>query len=151
MKTHILRYTIVHVLSYLIVGVISMFFMNYKEVFLTDSYFSHFRPLDSIIVQSAVLFQIFRGSLIALVIFPFHKTITESKNGFIYLFGLLFGLTAILSLPAAPGTIEGFIYTDVSITAHLIGVPEIFIQSVLISYLYFTWYQKRPISSKSSS
>lgn len=141
MKRHFKRYMISHVLIYLLVGIIGMFLMNYKDVFLTDDYFSHFRPLDSPIVRAAVLFQIARAALMALVLYPFKNTIVTSKHGWLYLFGLLFGLTGILSLPAAPGTIEGFIYTDVSLTAHFIGMPEIIIQSLGISYLYWRWYK----------
>jgi hypothetical protein len=143
MTLHFKRYIISHVLVYLIIGIIGMFFMNYKDVFLTNDYFNHFRPLDSPIVRAAVLFQIIRAALIALILYPFKETLVTSKYGWLYLFGLLFGLTGILSLPAAPGTIEGFIYTDVSFTAHFIGMPEILIQSLGISLLYWRWYKQR--------
>jgi hypothetical protein len=141
MKKHLKRFTITHTVCYLVVGIIAMLLMSYKETFMTDPYFSHFRPLDSPIVQSAVLFQIIRGGLIAIVLYPFKEIIVQNKRGWIYLFGLLFGLSAVLSLPAAPGTIEGIIYTDVSITAHLLGYPEILIQLLLISTLYWYWYK----------
>ena len=83
-----------------------------------------------------------RYTITYVVIYPISKPIIDSEKGWLYLFGLLFGLTAVLSLPAAPGTIEGFIYTDVSAVAHFVGMPEILVQSLLISFLYWLWQRK---------
>ncbi|XMB66793.1 hypothetical protein RI065_10945 [Mycoplasmatota bacterium zrk1] len=141
------RYTIVHVLVYLIVGLISMSLMNYKEGFMSDDYFAHFRPLDSPIVRAALLFQVVRGLMIALIIYPFRDKIVGSKHGWLMLFFVLFGLTCIGAINAPPGSIEGFIYTNVSLKAHLIGMPEIIVQSIGISALFY-WWEKRNYSHK---
>lgn len=141
------RYTIVHVLVYLVVGLTFMNLLNYKESFMTDSYFAHFRPLDSPIVRAAILFQILRGAMFALILYPFRDRIINSKYGWLMLFSVLFGLTCIGAINATPGSIEGFIYTDLSLTAHLIGMPEIIVQSLGISTLFWLWERKKTLNS----
>lgn len=144
------RYTIVHVVVYLVVGLAFMNLLNYKENFMTDSYFSHFRPLDSPIVRAAILFQILRGGMIALILYPFRDKIVNSKYGWLMLFSVLFGLTCLGAINATPGSIEGFIYTDLSLTAHLIGMPEIIIQSLGISTLFWWWERKKTLNPTSN-
>ena len=142
------RYTTVHVLVYLVVGLVLMNFMDYKENFMTDEYFANFRPLDSPIVRAAILFQIIRGGMIGLILYPFREKIIESRTGWLKLFFVLFGLTCIGAINAPPGSIEGFIYKDVSLTAHLIGMPEIIVQSLGISFIFWVWERKKTVLCK---
>lgn len=137
------RYITVHVLLYLLVGIIFMNLMNYEEVFNTNEHFSNFRELDSPIVRASILFQIIRGFLVALIIIPFRETIMKSRFGWLMLFGVLFGGTVVLNQSAASGTIEGFIYTTTSFKEHLSGMPEVIVQSLGISYLFWLWERKR--------
>lgn len=136
------RYTIVHVLVYLVVGIIFMNLMNYQESFMNDSSFSNFRPLDSPIVRAAVLFQVLRGLLIALILYPFRKVIISSKYGWFILFAVLYGLTCLGAINATPGSIEGMIYTEVSLKEHFVGMPEVIVQSLGIGILFWLWERK---------
>jgi len=74
------RYTIVHVLVYLVVGLIFMYVMNYREAFEAYDQFSNYRSLESPIVRAAVLFQILRGLMIALFLYPFRQRIIETNG-----------------------------------------------------------------------
>lgn len=136
------RYTIVHVLVYLIVGLIFMYSMNYREAFETYDQFSNYRSLDSPIVRAAVLFQILRGLMIALILYPFRERVVESQWGWLMLFSVLFGLTCLGAINASPGSIEGMIYTKMSLKEHLVGYPEVIVQSLGISVIFWQWERK---------
>ena len=139
---YMMRFTLIHVITYVIAGVIFMKLQNYETAFATLDKFSNFRPLDSPIVQASALFQFLRGGFFALLLYPFYDTIVNSKRGWLILFGVLWGFTLIGSVTAAPGSIEGLIYTKVSLSEHLIGIPEVTVQMLVFSWLFFKWEQK---------
>lgn len=136
------RFTLTHVITYLVCGLIFMNLLEYEKEFLSNEYFSHFRPLDSPIVQAAVLFQFLRGGLFALILYPFKDTIVKSKFGWFILFGVIWGMTCIGAVNATPGSIEGFIYTEVSLKEHLVGMPEVISQALAFSVLFWLWERR---------
>ena len=142
------RFTLVHVITYLVCGMIFINLMNYQREFLTNQSFAHFRPLNSPIVQAAVLFQFLRGALFAVILYPFREKIIGSKSGWLILFGVLWGLTALGAVNASPGSIEGLIYTDISLKASFVGMPEVIVQAMSFSVLFWLWERKRSILHK---
>ncbi len=147
-RAYLRRYTIVHVVVYVIVGIIFMNLMNYQDVFETNDAFSNFRPLDSPIVRAAVLIQILRGLMFALILYPFRTIIVESKWGWLMLFAVLYGFTCLGAINATPGSIEGLIYTETSLKDHMVGMPEVIVQSLGISLLFWMWERKKTILHK---
>jgi hypothetical protein len=139
------RFALVHVITYLTCGMIFMNLMNYQRELLTNQNFSHFRPMNSPIVQAAILFQFIRGGLFALILYPFREKIISSKLGWLMLFGVIWGLTCIGAVNATPGSIEGLIYTETGIKSHLIGMPEIITQALSFSFLFWWWERKKSI------
>ena len=140
---YFMRYITVHVLIYILVGIIFMNLMGYEEAFKPNEQFSNFRKLDSPIVRAVIPLQMIRGFLVALILYPFRSIIMKSRWGWLMLFGILFGGTTVINLSASPGTIEGFIYTTTSLKDHLIGMPEVIIQSLGISCVFWLWERKR--------
>jgi len=136
------RFSLIHVLTYVIAGLIFMKLQNYGNVFSKSEGFANFRPLDSTIVRASALFQFLRGSFFALLLYPFYDTIIKNKHGWLMLFGLLWGLTFIGSVSATSGSIEGLIYTEIPLAEHLIGIPEVTVQMLAFSWLFFIWERK---------
>lgn len=87
--------------------------------------FQHFRPLDSPIVRAASLLQFVRAALIALVLYPFYNVLIKSRRGWLKLFALLWGLSFFGAVEPIPGSMEGMIYTELSISEHLIGCRKL--------------------------
>ncbi len=139
---YLIRFTIIHVFTYIVVGLVFMNVIGYEEYFNSSSVYSNFRPLDSLIVRIAPLIQIFRGTFLAFIIFPFHEVIMNSKRGWLKLFWLLWGLTLIGAVAATPGSIEGLIYTKTPLIEHLLGLPEVTIQMLIFSWLFFMWERR---------
>lgn len=146
---YVVRFSVIHVLTYVIAGLIFMKLQNYSQVFSESELFMNYRSLDSPIVRAAALFQFLRGSLFALLLYPFYDTIIESKYGWLMLFGVLWGFTFIGSVSATPGSIEGFIYTNIPLSEHLIGVPEVTTQMLAFSWL-FNRYERKVIAKRTS-
>lgn len=146
---YVVRFSVIHVLTYVIAGLIFMKLQNYSQVFSESELFMNYRSLDSPIVRAAALFQFLRGSLFALLLYPFYDIIIESKYGWLMLFGVLWGFTFIGSVSATPGSIEGFIYTNIPLSEHLIGVPEVTTQMLAFSWL-FNRYERKVIAKRTS-
>jgi hypothetical protein len=133
------RFSVVHVLTYVIAGLIFMKLQNYGDVFSKSEIFANFRPLDSPIVRAAALIQFLRGGFFAILLYPFYDTIIKNKRGWLILFSVLWGFTFIGSVSATPGSIEGLIYTKTPLVEHLVGVPEVTIQMLAFSWIFFIW------------
>jgi len=66
-----------------------------------------------------------RGLNFAIGLWPLRDLLIEKKRGWLILWGLLVTL-GILSTPAAaPGSVEGVLYSRLPLWYHLIGRPEI--------------------------
>jgi hypothetical protein len=102
------------------------------------------------------------GFAIAKILYNFEKhqntvyTITGVITGLIFIkmqnYGVIFSKSEVfanfrpLDSPivrsATPGSIEGLIYTNTPLAEHLIGVPEVTIQMLAFSWLFFIWERK---------
>ncbi len=141
----VLRFTAVHFVTYLVFGVSFMLLTNYFEYFDADPLLSLvMRPSDDPMVQSSVFFQLGRGVLLALAIFPFREVLLERRLGWLKLFFMLFALTGIGAVITGPGSIEGFIYTKFSFNP-LIGYPEVSLQMLAFSWLFCRWQGRKSI------
>lgn len=140
----ILRFTILHVITYTVFGILFMFISNYFDYFSREPFFNQvMKPSDSLSVRLAVPVQFLRGSLLALAVLPFKEIIMLKPYGWIKLFWLLFILTSVGAVITGPGSIEGFLYTNFEFNP-LIGYPEISLQMLAFSWLFFKWQGRAP-------
>lgn len=143
--TFIWRVVSTHTISYFFVGIFALLFMNYKEQFAAEIMTTIMRPFDSPWVAIGSGLQIFRGIIIALVLLPF-KEILISRNGWIKLAGLIFGLSYISTIGPTFGSFEGYIYTKIPLQYHLLGIPETLLYVFLFSISFYLWH-KKPIKA----
>jgi hypothetical protein len=52
---------------------------------------------------------------------------------------MLLALGVFSTFGPSPGSIEGMIYTKVPLRTQLLGLPEVILQSLLLSVLLFVW------------
>lgn len=137
------RFSVVHVVTYAIFGITFMIVSSYFDYFSSDPIFSQvMKPSDALSVRLAVPVQFFRGSLLALAVFPFREIILQKPYGWVKLFFLLFVMTSVGSVITGPGSIEGFLYTNFVFNP-LIGYPEISLQMLAFSWLFSKWQRRR--------
>ena len=100
------------------------------------------RPVDSPIVAAGPSLQIILGIFMSIFLYPFRSVFLDRKRGWIYLFMLIVGFTFFAPQLPGPGSFEGILYTILPWRAHLIGLPEMFIYSILFATGIYFWYKK---------
>ncbi|HMA60752.1 MAG TPA: hypothetical protein VKN64_10740 [Halanaerobiales bacterium] len=143
LKGYLFRFSLVHVIIYVFIALLFRNYLNYNEQFTSSVLYNNFRNIDSTIMRFAPLFQLGRGLFLGLIIYPVYNCIIGVKYGWLRLFALLWGLSLIGSVAATPGSIEGFIYTKTPIIEHLLGLPEVTLQTMLFSLIFVSWEKRR--------
>jgi hypothetical protein len=141
------RMIVVQFLSYFTLGIlfyltglnVVIFYERHPQELVNQLY----RETTSFLVSAGPLFQLLRGLIFAFALYPFRKIILEHRFGWIFLWGLYLALAIIAPSSAAPGSIEGFVYTRLPLDFHLIYLPEIVLQTLVFSLGFVLW-QKNP-------
>lgn len=138
-----IKIMIAQTLTYFMLGLIMSKFLNYGTLFGQEIIKDYMRPIDSLYVLAGPFLQPVRGFLFALALWPIRDIILVKKQGWLILWGI-FIVFGILSTPAAaPSSIEGVIYSKLPLSYHLLGLPEILLQTLAFSLLTI-WWLKRP-------
>ena len=140
------RVTLVHFLSYSLVGAL-FFALGLNVIVFYESnpdpamqgYQEIFRATDSVLVTAGPLFNIIRGLLFGLVLYPFRDTLITRKWGWAYLWALFLVLALFSTIGPGPGSIEGLIYTHVPLRHHLLTPWEGVLQTLAFSVVLIWW------------
>jgi len=121
--------------------------LDYKELFQREIIRDYMLPLDSRTLLG-VLLQPVRGVLFAAALWPLRDFILGRKHGWLYIWSI-FLVFGILSTPsAAPSSIEGVLYSRLPAWYHLIGLPEITLQTLAFSTLLVWWEKRQPARTR---
>ena len=134
------RFTILHVLTYVLAGIVFMEIQDYETAFETMAAFELYRPLDGMVGLFVFPTQIVRGLLFGLLLLPLYDRIFRESHGWLYLFGLFWGITLMGSPNAIQGLFESLVTSPVSET--LLGTAEVTVQMALFSVLIW-WWERR--------
>jgi hypothetical protein len=134
-----LKVVVAHVITYLIAGIISSKLNDYSSLFQEPIISNFMRPFNSEIVMFAPILQIFRGIIYAIFLYPFMSFFQSKKIGWIYMWSI-FVFVGIIGTPAAaPGSMEGLIFTQLPLRFHFIGYPEMLLQTLVFCIWVFYW------------
>lgn len=126
-------------ITYFVMGVIATNLLNYQEVFeSTES----LRAYDSPWIAAGAGLQVIRGLIISLALWYFKESFLYQKYGWLKLWGLMAGLTILSTASASPGSIEGFIYTNIPVVDQIKGYIEVIPQVGFFSLLVCYWYER---------
>ena len=141
-----LRVIVAHTLTYFIFGIIMSNVFDYGEVFKREVIRDYMLPIDEHNVLMGPFMQPVRGLIFAIGLWPLRSFLLGKKRGWLTLWGLLVTI-GILSTPAAaPGSIEGMLYSKLPMWYHLIGYPEIMLQTLVFS-IWLVWWERQSITS----
>jgi hypothetical protein len=135
------RLTAVHVITYFLIGLLSMNVFNYQDLFTSGNLGIIMKPIDSPWVALGPGLQVLRGLIFAIVLWPFKAVFLLKKYGWIKLWLLFIGLSILSTFGPAIGSIDGIIYTTIPLHQQLMFLPELVIQSFLLSFFIYYWYQ----------
>jgi hypothetical protein len=130
---------ILHTVTYFVAGIISATLNDYESVFQMPVVNGFMRSFNSKWVLCGPLFQPLRGLVYALGLWPFRTFILSKKHGWLYIWSLFVVFAIIGTSGAAPGSMEGIIFTQLPLWFHFIGMPEILLQTLAFSLLLFYW------------
>jgi hypothetical protein len=132
----IVKTSVVHTLTYFVMGILALTFLNYTEAFATGALGAFMRPTDSPWVAAGPMLQPIRGVIFALAFYPLREIFFGRKNGWLILWWVLVALGILSTFGAAPGSIEGMIYTIIptSVTSYVEVIPQAFLLSALLFY-----------------
>jgi len=134
-----------HMITYMIAGMIFSTFFSYEQLYKTGALSKLMKDFSSPWIFAGPSLQLIRGFLFALVLWPFYDFIFLKPKGWILLWLLFIGFAILGTAGPSPGSLEGVIYTQLSIKEHLIGLPETVLQTMAFSFLLHYWcnHQKK--------
>lgn len=138
------RFATVHLLAYLVVGTgailvertlapADLVAIDFFEPYQLDAW--------------AVVLELLRGLVLAAVVLPFYRQVTDGEWGWTWLFLPLWGLTVIGSIDPWLGSIEGVIYTEITATGHLYVLGATAVQYAILVVVLGWLDRRRPIRS----
>ena len=138
-STFFWRISASHIVTYFLMGIIASNLLDYKEIFDGSELY---RAYDSPWIAAGPALQVFRGLIFSLVLWYFKEGFLYRRFGWIRLWGLLVGLCILSTTAAAPGSVEGFIYTTTPVLDQMKGYLEVVPQVGLFSLIVCLWYEK---------
>ena len=137
-----LRVIIAHMATYFLFGIIMSNVFDYAEVFKREIIRDYMIPFDEHNITYGPFLQPIRGLIFAIGLWPIRSLLIEKKRGWLILWGLLVTI-GILSTPsAAPSSLEGIVYSKIPMWYHLMGLPEITLQTLLFS-IWLVWWERQ--------
>jgi hypothetical protein len=130
---------VLHTVTYFLAGLLASNVFNYAGLFAMPAMSGFMRPYNSVWVILGPLFQPLRGILFALAFYPLRENLFNRKYGWLTMWGLLVIIGIFSTYGPTPGSIEGVLYTQVPLWAHLRGLPEVVLQSFAYSLVLYYW------------
>ena len=135
----ILKSVVTHTVTYFLLGVISFMLLDYSTVYAGPGVAGFLRPTTDRLVTAGPFFQPIRGILLGLVLFLLREPLFQRRRGWLVLWATLVVVGILSPYVAAPGSLEGLIYTTVPLSFHLTSLPEVVLQTLLFSAILFYW------------
>jgi len=136
------RLIALHTVTYFLVGMAAFTLFNYEYLFGTEGLAGFMRPTRDPVTALGPFFQWIRGLLFALALWPIREALLKPAWGWLRIWLLFAVLGIFATFGPAPGSVDGFIYTQVPVAIQLIFLPELLVQSLLLSLGLWGWYRK---------
>ena len=139
-----IKVVVVHTVTYAAFGFVMSTVFGYQRVFEQEIVRDYMRPFNSPFVYAGPLLQPLRGLVMAIALWLIRPVIFEWARGWLMLW-LVIVLLAIIAAPsAAPNSIERVIYTKLPLWYHLVGLPELLLQTLTFSFVLHRWVTRQP-------
>jgi hypothetical protein len=136
------RFVLVYVGAYLVAGIAFFVIHDYGTIIPESEAFALWRPLDHPYVQLAILFQVGRGALLGLLLFPLYGWFFGDDHGWLRLFGVFWG-GIYLGTPAAVHNLVDDVLAPGPLTDLLFGTAELTIQLLGFALVFWVWESRR--------
>ncbi len=134
---------VVHTVTYFLLGVASFALFNYRTLYAGPVVGQFLRPTTDPLVTAGPLFQPIRGLLLGIVVYLLREPLLGRRRGWLVMWATLVIIGILSPYVAAPGSLEGLVYTTVPLSFHLTSLPEVLVQTLLFSVVLFYWVNHR--------
>jgi len=134
-----LKTVVVHTVTYFIAGILAYTLGDYETTLSQPPLSFFMRPTSDPWVMAGPLLQPVRGIIFALAFYPLRRPLFAEKRGWLTLWWLLLALGVFSTFGAAPGSVEGLIYTIVPPRDQVLGLWEVVLQSFLLAVVLVYW------------
>lgn len=130
---------VVHTVTYFIMGLLALTILDYRSAFEGSVTREYMRQVSEPIVALGPALQFIRGILFAVVFYLLRDTLFGRRNGWQILWVMLVSLGILSTFGAAPGSVEGLLYTKMPVGLQISGWLEVMTQALLLSVILFYW------------
>jgi hypothetical protein len=130
---------VVHTVTYFVVGILAFWLLDYPELYARPDTAAVMRQTNHPLVMAGPLFQPLRGLVFALALYPLREILFAKAHGWLVLWWLFVALGIVSPFGPAPGSIEGLIYTVISVPHQLLGLVEVLLQTLLLALGVVYW------------
>ncbi len=133
------RTIITHTVTYFAMGVIAAILLGYTTRMIRPDVAPIIRNITDPILIASPLFQPFRAALLAIVFYLLRDVLFSNRKGWLIMWCMLVVLGILTPFSASWGGIEGMIFFKFPLWDHIVGWPEVFSQTLLLSVILTYW------------
>jgi hypothetical protein len=130
---------VVHTVTYFIMGLLALTILDYRSAFEGSVTREYMRQVSEPIVALGPALQFIRGILFAVVFYLLRDILFGRRNGWLIMWVMLVSLGILSTFGAAPGSVEGLLYTKMPVGLQISGWLEVMTQALLLSVILFYW------------
>lgn len=134
----VLKTVVTHTITYFFAGMTAYFVFDYATLMSHPPLSAWIRPLNHPMIMAGPLLQPIRGALFGLIFYMLQDAFF-AENGWLKMWAVLAGVGIFGTFAGPPGSIEGLIYSPLPLSIHLTLLPEVVMQSFVLSWLVFQW------------
>ncbi len=133
------RTIISHTVTYFATGVIGSIFLDYSTRMIRPDVAPIIRKMTDPILMASPLFQPIRAALLAIVFYLLRDVLFRNRKGWLIMWCTLVVVGILTPFSASWGGIEGMIFFNFPLWDHIVGWPEVFSQTLLLSVILTYW------------
>ncbi len=133
------RTIISHTVTYFVTGVVASILLGYATCMIRPDVAPIIRKITDPILIASPLFQPFRATLLAIVFYLLRDVLFSNRKGWLVMWYLLVVIGILTPFSASWGGIEGMIFFNFPLWDHLVGWPEVFFQTLILSVILTYW------------
>lgn len=133
------RTIVVHTVTYFATGVAAAILLDYAARMNRPDVAPIIRKITDPILMASPLFQPIRATLLAVVFYLFKDVLFGKPKGWLTMWCMLVVVGILTPFSASWGGIEGMIFFNLPVWDHIVGWPEVLIQTLLLSAVLTYW------------
>lgn len=138
-RSIVLKTTVIHTVTYFLAGLAAYTLFDYTARYADPTVANFMRQTNHPLVAVGPALQIVRGFLFGIVFYALREVVFPRKYGWLTLWLMLVIVGVLSTFGPAPSSIEGLLYTVLPLWFHIVGLPEVLVQTGLLAFLTVYW------------